>query len=558
MTAKETDERKGWNNYQFLLEEKWCPLPAVKVKKQSPKLKDFTKKLIKSLTPSIPESEFRGGIKLKCGTVISRPGYGKTELCKQICKEVIKHYGEENVNPLTGKYLAALIANFDEKPVQFLVVDDSTSLDKKTQREAITHYVTIRHDLKKLQEKLGKEKRGVIDVIFSSHSFYMLDKQIRTLFNFTIMKSSDSNQHNRRVIIEEFGYPALQKLDQITKRKELHDDISVLSESIISMLGEQTGGYLKFEYDAEEAAIIPWRVIEVEDFLVDNSSHKLNKILPSEGFWGNFSSIMGEELIRKYSEIEQVCGFTSKDNMLDCLKLWFSKFFLGKSEEALLELRIVDESSIKPYLSRVNKFFNSFDTRQYQKTVSERWVIEGLSQIKPLSPLALCVAHRFANQPSDVCLHDLSGEHLLSINVKWYADNRADTNKLSADPEWRIPPAALLFIGSSRRKNHPTAHLRFALLAAEEKDRRIRDLPLIALAEEGGEEKERGEETRGQKDPQAGEREREREREKDNGFILQVVADQIIERLVESPGKKKQRKKQEKKQLPGHKSNVIK
>jgi len=60
-------------------------------------------------------------------------------------------------------------------------------------------------------------------------------------------------------------------------------------------------------------------------------------------------------------------------------------------------------------------------------------VIEELNEIQPLFPsFGNCSFHRFSNQPSDVCLHDPSSNHLLSINVKWFANNRADTNTVDA------------------------------------------------------------------------------------------------------------------------------
>jgi len=58
----------------------------------------------------------------------------------------------------------------------------------------------------------------------------------------------------------------------------------------------------------------------------------------------------------------------------------------------------------------------------------------------------------------------------------------------------------LLFVGSSRRSDHPPAHVRFALLEAGEVSRRIKDLPLVM-----GEKKAGG----------------------DNGFILQEISELI-------------------------------
>jgi len=452
------------NPYSFLTSDnKWCPLPPVNVKKEPPKLKDFTKKLLKSLTPSIPESEFKGGIKLKCGTVISRPGYGKTELCKQICKDVIKHYGEENVNALTGKYLNALIAQFDEKPVQYLLVDDSTSLDKKSQKEMIRHYVTIRHDLKKLQESLGKEKAGVIIVIFSSHSFFMLDKQIRTLFNFIIMKSSDSNRFNRRMIVDEFGYYALKKLDQITKRKEIQDDMSVLSESIISILGEESGGFIKFPYDPLEAAIIPWKVIE--EIPMEDTFNIYNSKTTISGKISLFDRFVHYSL----SEYDKICIsmklpgknrkpnkniFTSKGNFYVCSEIYKLKETTELSDKEipkeLLKIQKIKEilkgkllgvRTIQQYHTRFNLYLEKHDKRQIQKFASEGMIQEELDKLKTLFTTHInCKEHPTGTtQSQDTCHHDENGKVILMTNVKWFLKPIVNTysfkNKITPEIE---------------------------------------------------------------------------------------------------------------------------
>lgn len=468
--------------------DKWIPLPIVRVKKEPPRLKNLTKRLLKSLKPSIPEGEFTGGIKVKCGTIIARPHFAKTETIKQIFKELIIHYGSKNVNCLSGKFLQDLVLNMNGQPVQLLFVDDSTSLDKKSQKEMIQHYVTIRHDLKKIQIAREKKKiAGVIIVIFSSHSFYMLDKQIRTLFNFVIMKSSDSNAYNRRMIKDEFGKAGLDELDKITRRKEIHDDMSVLNKSVISMIGEKKGGYIYFKYDPKEAEIIPWKIIETDrqNGAGITESKLINK-LTNNAFWGNFTNIMYKHLLKRYDSIQSTCGFTSVSNMRDCLVLWFNKFFLGKTDEQLLELDLVSEASIRPYVTRINSYFNNFDTRQFQKEVSEQWVLDGFSGIKPLSPQTLCTTHRASNQPSDVCLHDAKGNHVLSINVKWYANNRATTNSVDVSPEVDIPPHAILYIGSSRRSDHPKGHIRFSILKKKQSKIKIREIKQIIAKKDNG------------------------------------------------------------------------
>ena len=511
------------NDYRFdtkalTARTNWCPLPAVHIKELPPKLKDFTEKLLKLITPSLPKSEFEGGIKLRCGTVISRPGFGKTELVKFLCKEVIKHYGVEKVNALSGKHLGSLITNFDDKPVQFLFVDDSTSLSERDQNATIKHYVTIRHDLKEYLDQIEKERCGVIDVIFSSHSFFMLKKQIRTLFNFSIMKSSDSNRYNRKIIIEEFGYHGLEKLDEITK-KWGNDDMSVLNEGICSIIGEEEGGLLKFDYDPIEAAKIPWKEIIEEESFTANTSSKLIEKLPSKLDWGNFPTIFYEEMLKEYDYIKDVCDFGSHDNMRHCITLFFNKLFLDKSSDDLMDLvkKISDlnisKRSLRGYVTKVVKYFKisekEFKTRrgQLQKRVSERWVIEGFSALKPLfSSHKKCRkrGHFSTNQSNDVCLHDKQGNHLLSINVKWYVDYFDEvglSKSLEVTPECFTPPAALLVISNKTRQGEQ-AWTRFAITGEKEKVK-IREVPL------GG-----------------------------NGLILENIANEIENKLLKKKGER--------------------
>jgi hypothetical protein len=489
--------------------KRWCPLPNVIIKPDPPKLFDYTKKLIKSLTPKIPESWYKGGIKTRIGTIIGRMGYGKSETVKSIYKEIIKHYGEEKVNCIAGVHIKTLIDNFDDKPVQLLFLDDSTGLEKKEQKEMIRHIVRIRHRLKEAQKNREKKKiAGIIILIISSHSFFMLRKEIRTLFNFTIMKSFDSNAYNQRIMREEFGVFGVKELEKLTKRKEVDDDMSALNTSVISMIGQKKGGYLYFEYDPEEAEKECWRWIDYDipegDTKAERKEHTSKntiKTYKKNTEWGDFYDKLlyfaKKEDMKAYEGYE----IPSLANLVDCLHAWFSRYFLGLSNSEIEEEMGLAEETINTYCTRINNVMKSPIGDRIKPKVSEQWVVDSLNKLFPLfpatagrEPVAIwqckeCSEERKkefpacrSKQHNDVCIHE-KGKRILSINVKWKTDKPLGKTE-GATPEYYSQPHAILFIDTRTGKGRGT-RVRYRKLKSGQKNIKVKEITIAKKGDRG-------------------------------------------------------------------------
>jgi len=445
-----------------------------------------------------------GGVKFFAGRVVAIMGKGKTELLKIICKKIIAFYGEDNVNCIMSKEIAPLIDAMDDKYVQVLVIDDNASVDEKTTKKQFAKYTLIRHELRKTR------KTGYIITIWAAQGLFLLAKDYRSMFNFTIIKGPSDNNFDKNTIISIVGLDMYNFLKRISRESDRKENYSALNYSAINLLGEDEPGYLFYEWDEKESEIIPWNeIIPPEDDIIAYDSSRYSISSSAGDQFGSFLSILSSEMIKEYDSLPKECGFTSKENMIDCLKIWFDKYFLGKSELELDEQSHIGRRSIKSYNTRVNTYFRSTASKQLQKRVSERWVCDSLSQIHPLSslasPVANCALHSPTNQSFDCCLHDPhQGRSLLAINVKWFID-ALDTTELDATPECLgKAPAALLFLGSFTNQKRQPAHVRFAILPPGEQKKMIKQLPVV----QPGEEQEKG----------------------DSGFIREI-ARQIMEHL---------------------------
>ncbi|MHA1304389.1 MAG: hypothetical protein ACTSPI_11885 [Candidatus Heimdallarchaeaceae archaeon] len=468
---------KTFDHSVLTSDDGWFPLPVVHLKKLPPLLPDFTKKLLKMLTPKIPESWFKGGIKTRIGTIISRMGYGKSETIKQIYKRVIAFYGEDKVNCIASMHIKPLVENFDDKPVQLLFLDDSAGLDKKDQKAMIKHIVRIRHTLKDAQKAREKKNiAGVIILVISSHSFFMLQKEIRTLFNFIIMKSYDSNAYNQRIMTDEFGKFAMKELERITKRKEVEDDMSVLNRSIISMIGEKKGGYIDLEYDPIEAEKECWRWIDFkQEPPMEYTSNKYHRQSIFDNDLDRFYDTLAQRASQDWKEInnsiesqnesdkENTNLFTSQDDCYKCIITWKlrkkDKLTYEQIAEKLYELgitkKVLGKRTVKQYISRANAMWDDHKMQTIQRDASEVWVVDELNNIETLFTFHRnCKSHSTGStQEGDVCIHDENGNAQLFINVKWFI-KKVDENysfKGKITPEDQLSekyeaPYGLLFI----------------------------------------------------------------------------------------------------------------
>jgi len=487
--------------------------PRVKITKQRSRLINQTKIFERYL---YKQKLNEGGVKFFAGRVVAIMGQGKTELLKTISKRIIAFYGEDNVNCIMSKEIAPLIDGMDDKYVQVLIIDDNASVDEKTTKKQFAKYTLIRHILRETR------KTGYIITIWAVQGLFLLAKDYRSMFNFTIIKGPSDNNFDRNTIISIVGQDIYKFLERISREAQRKENYSALNYSGIKIIGEEEPGYLYYEWDEQESEIIPWKeIIPPEDDIIAYDSSRYSISSSAGDQFGSFLSILSSEMIKEYDSLPKECGFTSKENMIDCLKIWFDKYFLGKSDLELEEQSHIGRRSIKSYNTRVNTYFRSAASKQLQKRVSERWVCDSLSQIHPLSsssssavasPVANCACHSPTNQSFDCCLHDPhQGRSLLAINVKWFID-ALDTTELDATPECLgKAPAALLFLGSFTNQKRQPAHVRFAILPPGEQKKMIKQLPVV----QPGEEQEETEEKVGGGD---------------SGFIREI-ARQIMEHL---------------------------
>lgn len=143
-------------------------------------------------------------------------GSGKTGTSRRLAEIAVDHYGEENVNACLaqkGKLGNLLRYGFDAKPIQILVVDDTTG--KKVSDEVIADFFRSRHIY---MEKTGNTN-GYILAIFNVHRFHSLQTELRTNVDLGIWRTPPTSPYDQSIVKKFVGEDGLQDLMKIEENR---------------------------------------------------------------------------------------------------------------------------------------------------------------------------------------------------------------------------------------------------------------------------------------------------------------------------------------------------
>lgn len=205
-------------------------------------------------------------------------GAGKSEFCRALAEKAIEKYGEENVNFIVGQagHLEYIYQYLDDKPIQIILVDDLTLVQQA--KGALHDFFRIRHKY----SKMGKRTNGYILTIMGLHRFHSIAQELRTNFDFLIIKSCPDSKWDRDFLKNYFDSERLKEIAWIDKNK-------LKNRSLFSyaLVRDKTGneGWLKLGMSKksymniieEDGSLVPYKGDMKENKIKEKETEKKEK-----------------------------------------------------------------------------------------------------------------------------------------------------------------------------------------------------------------------------------------------------------------------------------------
>jgi len=206
------------------------------------KLKDITREFYQYLYPDMEEIKNTPDVPYDTNSILVRDilifgnrATGKTEMVRKIVEVGVEKYGEKNVNAvgIEEGCLDDLYYSVDKRLVQILFLDDFTL--QNVGKEELRRFFRLRNEW----YSMSKRKYGLLISIISSHTFYGMAKDLRTIASAFVFKSSTSNKYDRDCIRQQIGEDGLSYLDALDVARS--KDKNVGSLSIVKFLHAKIG-----------------------------------------------------------------------------------------------------------------------------------------------------------------------------------------------------------------------------------------------------------------------------------------------------------------------------
>jgi len=161
--------------------------------------RDRTEDFLKMVTRPIPKSMNEGGIQYLGIGIEGLMGSGKSTLVMLALDKIVDHYGDDMVNSVytkcingvdAGYILQRMIEELDEKPVQYLIIDDALFLMGSDKKDRVLKqwFSDIRHAWEDVVKgKTGKDLLvGLINVVLIYQERYDMNSRVRNYLRIQI------------------------------------------------------------------------------------------------------------------------------------------------------------------------------------------------------------------------------------------------------------------------------------------------------------------------------------------------------------------------------------
>jgi DNA replicative helicase MCM subunit Mcm2 (Cdc46/Mcm family) len=262
--------------------------------------RDITEDIMGRILPPLPKHM----IELIHVCMVGTPGTGKTEAVKYLAMRACLQYGPNNVHIICTDDLNVAIAELDERPVQFLFVDDAAKFNnsrqagKKENVEKTGDFQLLRH----LQRQASGRRNGLVICIFAWQRYMDLIPALRAGY-ITIFKSGQPGRYDYAETENMLG-PYTQIITEIWDKGKRGDrdakNWSVAHIASLKGTGRENGLFRTEMIDFPEFP----EVIRSEDYYREEAEPEVEIGPELEGRLDELRDTLGPHVVRCYEEVE--------------------------------------------------------------------------------------------------------------------------------------------------------------------------------------------------------------------------------------------------------------
>jgi GTPase SAR1 family protein len=377
------------------------------------RLKDLTERVLRDLTPPLDSEMFpKDRIDLITVAAFGQPGSGKTTLIEHLASHFVQVYDDQaNIVGIRGSRFSDLAAKMDDRPVQFLVVDDAKAMSRAGMKnlDDMNELDDIRHRYKEIRLKTGNSASGYIVAIHVKQRYKDLDIKFRQA-HYRFWKTT-AGPDDKWDMISQIGPEAYGFLERIMRRINELRDQTAKGECIVTV--DWIRGSGRFYSSLPEQSNVNW--LRVED---SGELHRTTEIDPSA---------IAEEGGAFVIDTAPIIALIIKEGGDWRLKVdVFNAYQGAASQSQVAEQFKISQGSVSNYAKEVRGMISKIVGEAYEKWAAKQWEKEpGVVKVE-----------RFGGKGEpDILVHHASGKFTV-VSCKCYYDNKTTSIPIKAiEPE---------------------------------------------------------------------------------------------------------------------------